>query len=73
RDEDEPKILETNVGCVVLLLLVAPGRSSDELEASVDKLFDEGGSGEQAEQGVGIQLVSGGEEFVAGDEVLLQK
>nr|GEZ91452.1 hypothetical protein [Tanacetum cinerariifolium] len=52
------------VGHVVPLLPVAPDRSSGELEASVDKLFDEGGSGEQAEQGhsasseqgVGIQL-----------------
>nr|GEW61855.1 hypothetical protein [Tanacetum cinerariifolium] len=51
RDEDEPKLLETTVGRVVLLLPVAPDRSSGELEASVDKLFDEGGSGEQADQG----------------------
>nr|GEV63869.1 hypothetical protein [Tanacetum cinerariifolium] len=48
---DEPRLLETNVGRVVLLLPVAPDRSSGKLEASVDKLLDEGGSGEQAEQG----------------------
>nr|GEV10314.1 hypothetical protein [Tanacetum cinerariifolium] len=42
RDEDEPNILETTVECVVLLLLAAPARSLSELEASVDKLFDEG-------------------------------
>nr|GEW85212.1 transposase (putative), gypsy type [Tanacetum cinerariifolium] len=48
RDEDEPKLLETTVGRVVLLLSVVPDRSSGELEASVDNLFDEGGSGEQA-------------------------
>nr|GEX06426.1 hypothetical protein [Tanacetum cinerariifolium] len=30
---------------------VAPDHSSGELEASVDKLFDEGGSGKQADQG----------------------
>nr|GEU44353.1 hypothetical protein [Tanacetum cinerariifolium] len=72
RDEDEPKLLETIVGRIVSLLPAAPDRSSGELDASVDKLFDEGGSGEQAEQGVGIQLVSGGEEFVAKDEVSLQ-
>nr|GEW88218.1 hypothetical protein [Tanacetum cinerariifolium] len=71
RDEDEPKLLETTIGRVVLLLPVAPDRSSGELEASVDKLFDEEGSGEQAEQGVGIQLVSRGDEFVAKDEVPL--
>nr|GEX54320.1 hypothetical protein [Tanacetum cinerariifolium] len=42
RDEDEPKLLETTVGRVVPLLPVAPDRSSGELEASVNKLFDEG-------------------------------
>nr|GEY62356.1 hypothetical protein [Tanacetum cinerariifolium]GEY62573.1 hypothetical protein [Tanacetum cinerariifolium] len=65
RDEDEPKLLETTIGRVVPLLPVAPDRSSGELEASVDKLFDEGRSGEQAGQGdsasgghgVGVQLV----------------
>nr|GEW05365.1 putative transposase (putative), gypsy type [Tanacetum cinerariifolium] len=46
RDEDEPRQLETTVGRVVQLLPVALDRSSGELEASVDKLFDEGGSGE---------------------------
>nr|GFB51809.1 hypothetical protein [Tanacetum cinerariifolium] len=66
RDEGEPKLLETTVGRVVQLLPVAPDRSSGKLEASVDKLFDEGGSGEQADQGdsiggghgVGVQLVN---------------
>nr|GEY35934.1 hypothetical protein [Tanacetum cinerariifolium] len=57
RDEDEPKLLETTVGRVVSLLPVAHDRSSSELEASVDKLFYEGGSGEQADQG---DSVSGG-------------
>ncbi|GJY23578.1 hypothetical protein Tco_0397236 [Tanacetum coccineum] len=42
RDEDEPRLLETTVGRVVPLLPVAPTRTSGELEASVDKLFDEG-------------------------------
>nr|GEX05797.1 hypothetical protein [Tanacetum cinerariifolium] len=66
RDEDEPKLLETTVGHVVPLLPVAPDRSSGELEASVEKLFGEGGSDEQAEQGdsasgghdVGIDVVA---------------
>nr|GEX57604.1 hypothetical protein [Tanacetum cinerariifolium] len=65
RDKDEPKILETTVGRVVPLLPVAPDRSYGELEASVERLFGEGGSGEQAEQGdfacgghgVGIDVV----------------
>nr|GEX46184.1 reverse transcriptase domain-containing protein [Tanacetum cinerariifolium] len=51
RDEDELKLLETTVGHVFLFLPVAPDHSSGDLEASVDKLFDEGGSGEQSEQG----------------------
>nr|GEX37336.1 hypothetical protein [Tanacetum cinerariifolium] len=51
RDEDEPKLLETTVRRVVSLLPAAPDRSSGELEASVDKLFDEGGGDEQAKQG----------------------
>nr|GEU73308.1 hypothetical protein [Tanacetum cinerariifolium] len=51
RDEDEPKLLETTVGCVVLLLPVTPDCSSGELKASVDKPFNEGGSGEQSDHG----------------------
>nr|GEW27323.1 hypothetical protein [Tanacetum cinerariifolium] len=51
HDEDEPKLLETTVGRVVLLLPVSPDCSFSELEASEDKLFDEGGSGEQANHG----------------------
>ncbi|GJZ86437.1 hypothetical protein Tco_0658047, partial [Tanacetum coccineum] len=66
RAEDEPRLLDTTVGCVVPLLPIAPAHAESELDASVDKLFDEGGSGNQAEQGdsagggygVGIQLVS---------------
>nr|GFA12686.1 hypothetical protein [Tanacetum cinerariifolium] len=65
RDEGEPKLLETTIGHVVSLLPVAPDRSSGDLEACVDKLFNKGGSGEQANQGdstggghgVGVQLV----------------
>nr|GEU88514.1 hypothetical protein [Tanacetum cinerariifolium] len=75
RDEGEPKLLETTVGRVVSLLPVAPDRSSGDLEASVDKLFDEGGSGEQADQGdsaggghgVGVQLVDVSAETIAKD------
>ncbi|GJR33633.1 hypothetical protein Tco_1209317 [Tanacetum coccineum] len=49
--EDEPKLLDTTVGRTVPLLPVAPARAESELDASVDRLFDEGGSGTQAEQG----------------------
>ncbi|GJW45643.1 hypothetical protein Tco_0077289 [Tanacetum coccineum] len=66
RAEDEPKLLDTTVGRVVPLLPIAPARAKSELDASVDKLFDEGGSGNLAEQGdstsgghgVGIPRVS---------------
>ncbi|GJZ17591.1 hypothetical protein Tco_0553714, partial [Tanacetum coccineum] len=51
RAEDEPKLLDTTIGRVVPLLPIAPDRAESELEASVDKLFDEGGSGNQVEQG----------------------
>ncbi|GJS67656.1 hypothetical protein Tco_0682221 [Tanacetum coccineum] len=46
RTKGKPKLLDTTVGHVVPLLSVAPGRASSELEASVDKLFDERDSGE---------------------------
>ncbi|GJW38241.1 hypothetical protein Tco_0064086 [Tanacetum coccineum] len=51
RADDETRLLETTVGGVVPLLPVAPDRTSGELEASVERLFGEGGSGEQVEQG----------------------
>ncbi|GKB99785.1 hypothetical protein Tco_0985922 [Tanacetum coccineum] len=51
RKEDEPQLLEITVGCTIPLLPVTPNRSASELEASVDKLFDEDGSGNQMKQG----------------------
>ncbi|GKB57225.1 hypothetical protein Tco_0913411 [Tanacetum coccineum] len=66
RVEDEPSLLQTTVGRTVPLLPVAPDRAESELKASVDKLFEEGGSGNQTKQGdsaggggqgVNIQLV----------------
>nr|GEX23076.1 hypothetical protein [Tanacetum cinerariifolium] len=51
QKEDEPRLLETTVGRTIYLLLVASDRGESELDASVDKLFDEGSSGTQAEQG----------------------
>ncbi|GJX50712.1 hypothetical protein Tco_0277557 [Tanacetum coccineum] len=80
RAEDEPRLLDTTVGRVVLLLPIAPARAESELDASVDKLFDEGGNDNQAEQGdsasgghgVGIQLVSEAAKTVVKDATLLQ-
>ncbi|GJW52655.1 hypothetical protein Tco_0096740 [Tanacetum coccineum] len=42
---------QTTIGRIVPLLSVAPDRAESELEASVDMLFDEGGSGNQTKQG----------------------
>ncbi|GKB99794.1 hypothetical protein Tco_0985931, partial [Tanacetum coccineum] len=75
RAEDEPRLLDTTMGRVVPLLPIAPACAESELDASVDKLFDEGGSGNQAKQGdsasgghgVGIQLVSEAVETVVED------
>nr|GEW89004.1 reverse transcriptase domain-containing protein [Tanacetum cinerariifolium] len=46
RAKDEPRLLESTVGRVVPLLPIAPVCASNELEASVDKLFDEEASGD---------------------------
>nr|GEW49473.1 hypothetical protein [Tanacetum cinerariifolium] len=43
------KLLDSTVGRVVLLLPVAPASSENELEASVERLFDEGGSADQVD------------------------
>ncbi|GKA19532.1 hypothetical protein Tco_0699447 [Tanacetum coccineum] len=51
RKEDELPLLEITVGRTVPLLPVTPDRAESELEASVDKLFDDGGSGTQTGQG----------------------
>ncbi|GJW89860.1 hypothetical protein Tco_0167413 [Tanacetum coccineum] len=53
RVDGEPRLLETTVGGVVPLLPVAPARSEGELEASVDKLFDEGGGADQGDTAAG--------------------
>ncbi|GKD41467.1 hypothetical protein Tco_1261674 [Tanacetum coccineum] len=80
RSEGEPKLLDTTVGRVVSLLPISPVHASSELEASVEKLFDEEGSGGQTEQGdsvsgghgVGIPQVSETTEIVAEDAAPVQ-
>ncbi|GKD31926.1 hypothetical protein Tco_1242704 [Tanacetum coccineum] len=47
--EGEAKLLDSTVGRVVPLLPVASARVESELKASVEKLFDEGGSTEQVD------------------------
>ncbi|GJY69303.1 hypothetical protein Tco_0472285 [Tanacetum coccineum] len=44
RNEDDPLLLATTIGRTVPLLPVVPDRAESELEASIDRLFDEGGS-----------------------------
>ncbi|GJX93381.1 hypothetical protein Tco_0347967 [Tanacetum coccineum] len=80
RAVDEPKLLDTTVGRVVPLPPIAPARAESELDASVDMLFDEGGSGNLAEQGdsasgghgVGIPLVSEAAETFVEDVAPVQ-
>ncbi|GJT08878.1 hypothetical protein Tco_0843340 [Tanacetum coccineum] len=59
RNKDEPLLLATTIRCNVHMLLVAPDHAKSELEASIDKLFDEGGSGNQAEQGDSVGVGEG--------------
>ncbi|GJZ75718.1 hypothetical protein Tco_0640183 [Tanacetum coccineum] len=78
RGDDEPKLLDTTIGRVVPFLPVTPARGESELEDSVDRLFDEEGNDDQAEQGdsassgqgVSIQPVSGVVETNIGGVVL---
>ncbi|GJT48803.1 putative gypsy type transposase, partial [Tanacetum coccineum] len=78
--EDEPKLLDATVGRTVPLLPVALARAESELEASVDRLFDEEGSGNQGGQndsaggvqGAGIQFVSETAEVATEDVASLQ-
>ncbi|GKF59602.1 hypothetical protein Tco_0176388, partial [Tanacetum coccineum] len=80
RNEDEPLLLQTTVGRTVPLLPVAPDRAESEMEVSVDRIFYEGGSGNQTEQGgitgswrdTDIQLVSEATSTVAEDVAPLQ-
>ncbi|GJX29810.1 hypothetical protein Tco_0237889, partial [Tanacetum coccineum] len=71
RAEGEARLLDSTIGCVVLLLPVSPTHAESELEASVDKLFDEGGSTEQGDSAAGgghdaeIELVTIAEDVAA--------
>ncbi|GKG06730.1 hypothetical protein Tco_0329699, partial [Tanacetum coccineum] len=47
RYENKPRLLAATVARTVPLLPIAPDRGESELDVSVDKLFDEGGSGTQ--------------------------
>nr|GEZ72954.1 hypothetical protein [Tanacetum cinerariifolium] len=49
--EGEAQLMDTTIGRIVSLLPVAPDHAESELEASVERLFDDGCSGNQTEQG----------------------
>nr|GEW30043.1 hypothetical protein [Tanacetum cinerariifolium] len=53
RAEEETRLLDSTVGRVVPLLPVPLARAECELEASVERLFDEGGSTNQGDSAVG--------------------
>ncbi|GKF45538.1 hypothetical protein Tco_0135340, partial [Tanacetum coccineum] len=53
RAEEEMRLLDSTVGHVVPLLPIALGRAESELEASVERLFDEGGSVNQGDSAAG--------------------
>ncbi|GJT94994.1 hypothetical protein Tco_1090512 [Tanacetum coccineum] len=80
RGEDEPKLLDTTVGRTVPLLPVAPARAQSKLDASVDRLFDEEGSGNEEEphdsaggdQSAGTLIVSEVAEVVGEDVIPLR-
>ncbi|GJS41646.1 hypothetical protein Tco_0566689 [Tanacetum coccineum] len=53
RAEGEEKLLDFTIRRVVLLLPVAPAHAKSELEAGVDRLFDDGGSTKQGDSATG--------------------
>nr|GEU33829.1 hypothetical protein [Tanacetum cinerariifolium] len=70
RAKDEPRVLESTVGRVVSLISIAPARAFSELEASVDRLFDEGASGDG--QDVDVQPVAVTTDTIVKDVAQLQ-
>nr|GEV95417.1 bifunctional riboflavin biosynthesis protein RIBA 1, chloroplastic-like [Tanacetum cinerariifolium] len=60
RAKGEARLLDSTVGRVVPLLPVAPAHADSELEASVERLFNEGGSADQ------VDSAAGGQEAEAG-------
>nr|GEX29438.1 zinc finger, CCHC-type [Tanacetum cinerariifolium] len=76
----EPRLLETTVGRTIPLLPIALDRAENELEATVDRLFNEGGSGHQTKQkdsagggqDANIQLVVEAADTFVEDAALMQ-
>ncbi|GKF07928.1 hypothetical protein Tco_0042152, partial [Tanacetum coccineum] len=78
RAEGEARLLDSTVGRVVPLLPVALARAESELEASVDRLFNEGGSADQGDSAAGgdqdaeTELVTG-VKIIADENVVAEK
>ncbi|GKG08015.1 hypothetical protein Tco_0333847, partial [Tanacetum coccineum] len=53
RAEEEARLLDSIVGRVVPLLPVSPAHAESELEASMERLFDEGSSADQGDSAAG--------------------
>ncbi|GKD65546.1 hypothetical protein Tco_1307654, partial [Tanacetum coccineum] len=51
--KEEARLLDSTVGHVVPLLSVTPARAESELEASIERLFDEGGDADQGDFAAG--------------------
>nr|GEY83792.1 hypothetical protein [Tanacetum cinerariifolium] len=76
--EEEAKLLYFTIGRVDLLLPVAPARSENELEASVERLFDEGCSADQVDSAVdvGQEVETGiatGVRIIAEENVVVER
>nr|GEZ57715.1 hypothetical protein [Tanacetum cinerariifolium] len=78
RAEEEARLLDSIVRRVVSLLPVALARAESELETSVDRLFDEGGSADQGDSAVGggqdaeTKLVTG-VKIIAAENVIAER
>ncbi|GJQ98952.1 hypothetical protein Tco_0521937 [Tanacetum coccineum] len=64
--EEEARLLDSTVGRVVLLLPIAPDHADSELEASVEKLFDESGGADQGDSAAAAGGQETKAEIVAG-------
>ncbi|GKC38051.1 hypothetical protein Tco_1050435, partial [Tanacetum coccineum] len=76
--EGGAQLLKTTIGCMVTLLPVAPAHAESELDASVDKLFDERGGADQRDYATGggqeteADIVAG-VRFVDAENVSVEK
>nr|GEU85082.1 hypothetical protein [Tanacetum cinerariifolium] len=70
--EEEARLLDSTVGRVVLLLPVALARVESKLEASMERLFDKGGSADQGDSATGGGQETG-TEIVTGVRIVVEE